>query len=268
MSVKSFISVAGCGAVTGLAVSCASANIVLLQQPTATFSQSTSGFWPVSNAVDSNLSSGWAIFRSGGGDSTLSETAVFETSSDVGFAGGTILSFSLFSGQNYGNGIHTLGLFRLSVTTDSRATFADGLADAGDVTANWVELIPQDLAALAVDSSNLPTGGDAPTLFTNLPGQPVNSVLAGGSHPEYARYTVSAQTNLTGITGIRLEVLDSNGVSSATDLGLPTGGPGRANHGNFVLFDFRVSATAVPSPGASIAFAVASVTLAFRRRRA
>src|SRR5262249_29367149 len=51
-------------------------------------------------------------------------------------------------------------------------------------------------------------------------------------HPE--TYTVTAHTNLTGITGVRLEVLADNS--------LPNRGPGRADDGNFVLNDFKVFA--------------------------
>ncbi len=47
-------------------------------------------------------------------------------------------------------------------------------------------------------------------------------------------YTVSADTDLTGITAIRLEVL--------ADKRLPRGGPGRSSDGNFVLNQFTVSA--------------------------
>src|SRR5262249_30026425 len=61
---------------------------------------------------------------------------------------------------------------------------------------------------------------------------PDNSLLVSGKrgHPE--TYTVTAHTNLTGITGVRLEVLADNG--------LPNRGPGRAGDGHFVLNDFKV----------------------------
>ena len=43
--------------------------------------------------------------------------------------------------------------------------------------------------------------------------------------------TIVVETELTGITGLRLEVL--------ADKRLPSGGPGRANDGNFVLNEPR-----------------------------
>jgi hypothetical protein len=59
-----------------------------------------------------------------------------------------------------------------------------------------------------------------------------NSLLATGSNPSGSEYTVTAKTNLKGITGFRLEAL--------TDPNLPYYGPGRADNGNFVLTEFTV----------------------------
>jgi hypothetical protein len=68
---------------------------------------------------------------------------------------------------------------------------------------------------------------------TTLTRQSDGSVLAGGQSPETDTYTVVVNTNLTGITGFRLEVLP--------DKSLPGGGPGRAG-GNFVLSELRITA--------------------------
>jgi len=59
------------------------------------------------------------------------------------------------------------------------------------------------------------------------------SILATGKNPSPETYTVTAHTNLMGITGIRLEVL--------ADDSLPAKGPGRAPNGNFVLNEFKVA---------------------------
>jgi len=59
-----------------------------------------------------------------------------------------------------------------------------------------------------------------------------NSLLATGSNPSGSEYTVTAKTNLKGITGFRLEAM--------TDPNLPYYGPGRADNGNFVLTEFTV----------------------------
>ena len=109
---------------------------VALQNATALYSQ---GGFPVSAAINGVMNpnpaggDGWA--NDGLGDNT----AVFETVADLGFEEGTDLTFKISSG-GFGNGSHTLGKFRLSVTTDDRGTFADGLAGGGDVTANWTVL--------------------------------------------------------------------------------------------------------------------------------
>jgi WD40 repeat protein/mono/diheme cytochrome c family protein len=63
--------------------------------------------------------------------------------------------------------------------------------------------------------------------------QPDLSIFASGNN-DRGVYTVVAETNLTGITGFRLEVLP--------DAKLPNGGPGRADDGNFVLNEFVVEA--------------------------
>ncbi|HZK80412.1 MAG TPA: DUF1549 and DUF1553 domain-containing protein [Humisphaera sp.] len=58
------------------------------------------------------------------------------------------------------------------------------------------------------------------------------SLLASGKTPEKDAYTVTAKTDLTGITGFRLELL--------TDPSLPGNGPGRSVSGNLVLGEFKV----------------------------
>ncbi|MEO8630792.1 MAG: PEP-CTERM sorting domain-containing protein, partial [Betaproteobacteria bacterium] len=143
------------------------------------------------------------------------------------------------------NGGHNLGRFRLSVTSDARSEFADGVATNGDVTANWTVLAPISASA---------TGGS----FLNA--QADGSVLASGVNPETSVYTISAFTSMANITGIRLEAL--------TDPSLPMSGPGRQSYnGNFVLTEFTVDASPVtastlpvPEPGS---LAMLSAGLAF-----
>ena len=64
---------------------------------------------------------------------------------------------------------------------------------------------------------------------------PDGSLLAGGKNPDADAYDVTARTDLTGITGVRLEVMN--------DPSLPATGPGRAPDGNFFLTDFEVEAS-------------------------
>ncbi|NLX98322.1 MAG: DUF1549 domain-containing protein [Rhodopirellula sp.] len=58
------------------------------------------------------------------------------------------------------------------------------------------------------------------------------SYLAGGANPDRATYTIIAKSGLGEISGVRLQTL--------THDSLPQQGPGRVDHGNFVLSEFRV----------------------------
>jgi mono/diheme cytochrome c family protein len=72
---------------------------------------------------------------------------------------------------------------------------------------------------------------------------PDGSLLAGGKNPDADAYEISAPTDLTGITGVRLEVM--------SDPSLPAGGPGRDPDGNFFLSDFAVQAASVEKPAST-----------------
>ncbi|HKI36897.1 MAG TPA: DUF1549 and DUF1553 domain-containing protein [Gemmataceae bacterium] len=63
---------------------------------------------------------------------------------------------------------------------------------------------------------------------------PDHSVLSGGKRPETDITSLSAHTDLQGITGVRVEVL--------TDDSLPQKGPGRQDNGNLHLNEFQVRA--------------------------
>jgi hypothetical protein len=58
------------------------------------------------------------------------------------------------------------------------------------------------------------------------------SILVSGPNPAAENYTLTFETKIEGITGIRLEVLP--------DKSLPAQGPGRAVNGNFVLNEFKL----------------------------
>ena len=70
---------------------------------------------------------------------------------------------------------------------------------------------------------------------TKLEVLPDGSVLATGK-PAKGAYTFTLATDATEITGIRLEAI--------ADPKLPSGGPGRAPNGNFVLTELKLTATA------------------------
>jgi hypothetical protein len=230
--------------------------LIPLQQPTATFSQSFGSppyDFSVSRAIDGAFfdDNGWAIYNG----QTVAETAAFETVSNVGLPGGTLLTFTLYQshmpgGQSPG---HLLGRFRLSATTADRSDFADGndgKSTPGDVGDNaiWTVLSP----ATAVS-----TNGATLTVLSD------NSILSSGLRPDKDIYTVTVTTLLTDITGFRLEVLE--------DDSLPDNGPGRADNGNFVLTEFQVDDTpAVPEPSTLVVWSLlgaSGVTLGWRRRK-
>lgn len=212
------------------------ASPVPLQQPTATFSQSTFGDFSVAKAINGTTADnlGWAIELDPFVNITA-QTAVFETVTDVGFGAGSVITFSL--SQTFPNpGPFTLGRFRFSVTTDNRSLFADGLASGGDVTANWTILNPTIF--LSANGATLSKLGDL-------------SILASGPAPLTDLYTISAPTSLTGITGIRLEVLE--------DPSLPFGGPGRhPDHGSFVLSELQMDIVAAQSNCVTLASGLVS----------
>jgi hypothetical protein len=70
--------------------------------------------------------------------------------------------------------------------------------------------------------------------------QPDHSVLSAGTRPAEDTYTITARTDLSAITAVRLEVLP--------DDRLPSHGPGRNDNGNLHLTEFQV----IASPGARL----------------
>ncbi|MCA9271019.1 MAG: hypothetical protein KDA41_21205, partial [Planctomycetales bacterium] len=80
------------------------------------------------------------------------------------------------------------------------------------------------------------------------------SLLASGPAASVETYTITALTDLTAITGFRIEMLD--------DPSLPSGGPGRASNGNFVLLEFAVSHQAlIPEPGSVALWSLVSLAV-------
>lgn len=61
-----------------------------------------------------------------------------------------------------------------------------------------------------------------------------HSILVTGENPDKDIYTIEARTDLTGITAVKLEAI--------ADERLPSNGPGRVAHGNFVVNDFALRA--------------------------
>ena len=96
---------------------------VALQNPSATYEQTGAitdnpyGKWPIAAALDGDAKGrkwGWAVMEQVG----QPHAAVFETASDLTLADGDSVSIGLW--QNLDNPQHTIGRFRLSVTTAPR----------------------------------------------------------------------------------------------------------------------------------------------------
>jgi hypothetical protein len=93
---------------------------VELGNATADFSQES---WAVAGAVDGNPGTGWAVSPKFG----EAHTAIFETKSDIAHDGGSVLTISML--QQFPDGQHLLGRFRISVTTSPRPFGAKKLPD-------------------------------------------------------------------------------------------------------------------------------------------
>ena len=205
--------------------------LVQLQNGTATFSQPLGGLYTPAQAIDGDLfggDNGWAIARVDAFNGTNSETAVWETATELSASNLTFTMY--FFDSNPG---HLLGRFRLSVTTDDRSTFADALPTGGDVDANWTVL------------TNLIVSGPAGMSFTTLGDA---SILAEGVTAATGIYTVGYAAAVQHITGIRLEAIE--------DPTLPGGsGPGLfTRNGNFLLTEITLDApvAAVPEPSTAV----------------
>ncbi|MGC8638382.1 MAG: DUF1549 domain-containing protein [Isosphaeraceae bacterium] len=101
--------------------------------------------------------------------------------------------------------------------------------------ADWEKAQSLAVRWKTLEPSSLKAGGDV-----TLTKQPDGSILATGKSPSQSVYTIIAETDLTDITGLRLEVLPSDG--------LPSKGPGRAPDGNFVLTEIEVAAAPKADP--------------------
>jgi hypothetical protein len=115
--------------------------------------------------------------------------------------------------------------------------------------AEWEKTFKNPVSWTVLEPTSLKSAGGAV-----LSKQADKSILATGKNPFPETYTITVNTNLAGITAIRLEVL--------ADASLPARGPGRAPNGNFVLNEFTVTAApqAEPAKAAKVDLHNASAT--------
>jgi hypothetical protein len=97
------------------------------------------------------------------------------------------------------------------------------------LAAAWEQTVARTPVWEVLQPGDMKSAGGA-----TLAKQADNSILVSGPNNTPETYTITFETKLKGITGIRLEVL--------TDKQLPKNGPGRAPNGNFVLNEFTVEA--------------------------
>lgn len=93
---------------------------VVFHKATADFAQA--GF-PVNAAIDGNTSTGWAIAPQTG----RAHVALFELKEPISFPGGSYLQFRL--DQMFADKLHSIGRFRLAVTTTANPSLAEELPD-------------------------------------------------------------------------------------------------------------------------------------------
>jgi len=199
---------------------------VSIASATADFSQA--GF-PVEHAFDGKSDTGWAI--SGQGAWNINRRATFRLATTVGYPEGTRFLVRLV--QQHG-GQHLIGRVRLSLgvdkagvePTDARRqelftrSFQRWQNRQADLARNWVPLRPKSATSLV------------PVLTV----QPDDSVFVSSDQTKSDTYQLNFQSDLKGITAIRLEVIP--------DERLPKGGPGRVYFegpfGDFYLSTFSL----------------------------
>lgn len=108
-------------------------------------------------------------------------------------------------------------------------------ADVDAEQAAWEKTLatPSPTNWVVIEPTKLESKGGA--LLTR---QADKSVLASGTNPERETYTITTTTELTGVTGLRLEAMP--------DASFQGNGPGRSVNGNIVLTDVRLSVAGKP----------------------
>ncbi len=106
----------------------------------------------------------------------------------------------------------------------------------------WSPSLRKQALAISADEiqvhalENTQVRGPEGVLFTELDD---GSFLVSGDNPDSAKYTIEGTTDVSKVTGIRLEVLPHDSLNAK--------GPGRTAHGNFVLNEVRLYASSEPA---------------------
>jgi hypothetical protein len=121
---------------------------VELANGSADFSQDN---WHVAGAIDGNDQTGWAIMPQFG----KAHEAIFETKTDAGHDDGSLLTITI--SQQYPDGKHLLGKFRLSVTDGTRPLTRAKLPEAvaAALAVPKVQRTPEQAAAIAAHYRSL-----------------------------------------------------------------------------------------------------------------
>ncbi len=208
-----------------------------LQNATATFSQHLTADFTPDKTIDGIISgtdwTSWAVFP----EQFNTQTIVWETKSDLTL-NHTTLNFLLFHQELLAEPGHSLGHFRLSYTTDNRDQFADGRADGGDVSANWIPIDPAFMSST-----------ERGTTFTE---QSDFSIVVSGGANQYPIYTIGSELTVEGITGFRLEAISGR----------------QPLNGNFALSEFVVSAVPEPETYAMLLAGLGVLMFGARRKKA
>ena len=159
---------------------------------------------------------GWAIesYPINQPDGTIDQAVVWPLFSPISMpvqGRNLLLSFTLSctSGEV---AKHTLGHFQLSYIVDTNP----------DLSSVFVPMSPTEIVST-----------DSGVTFSLIN----QEIIVGGSNPNRVIYEIHVVLPelSSDITAFRLDVYDDNGTNSDGVNGLPTGGPGRASNGNFVL---------------------------------
>ena len=198
----------------------------------ADFSQAK---FPVADAIDGELDTGWAV--DGPGGARKSREATFTLAEPLELTNATAITVRLV--QNYGTH-HTLGHFRVRFGEESvDKNVAEQLRREARAK-TCVQWLAQQLPATANWQLLRPVAASSATPILTI--QDDGSVLCSGDFSKSDTYTVKFKNPPVGIKAFRLEMIP--------DDRLPNGGPGSVSYegtpGNFWLSTVRLKADGQP----------------------